>query len=48
MKSILTKKVLLGVVVLPLLFSGVATAQVVKPEGYLVDDRPCCAGQKFN
>lgn len=48
MKSILTKKLLFGVVVLPVLFSGVAMAQVVKPEGYLVDDRAVPARNSTN
>lgn len=48
MKSILTKKLLLGVVVLPVLFSGVAMAQVKKPEGYLVDDRAVAARNSTN
>ena len=39
MRITLTQKLLFGVVAVPILFSGAAMAQVVKPEAYVVDDR---------
>jgi len=48
MKSILTRKLLLGMVVLPILFSEIAMAQVMKPEAYVVDDRAVPARNSTN
>ena len=48
MKSILIQKLLFGVIVLPIFFSGAAMAQVIKPEGYLVDDRAVPARNSTN
>ena len=48
MKSILIQKLLFGVVVLPIFFSGAAMAQVIKPEGYVVDDRAVAARNSSN
>jgi OOP family OmpA-OmpF porin len=39
MRIALTRKLLFGIVVLPVFLSGAAIAQVIKPEAYLVDDR---------
>lgn len=48
MKIALTKKLLSGVVALPLLFSGAAMAQVNKSEAYVVDDRGVVARNSAN
>ncbi len=48
MKSIFTQKLLFGVAVLPIFFSGVAIAQVIKPEAYVVDGRAVPARNSTN
>jgi len=48
MKSVLIQKLLFGVVVLPIFFSGAAMAQMIKPEGYVVDDRAVAARNSSN
>ncbi len=48
MKIALTKKLLSGVVALPLLFSGAVMAQVNKSEAYVVDDRGVVARNSAN
>ena len=48
MKIALTKKLLFGVVALPILFSGAAMAQVMKSEAYVVDDRGVVARNSAN